>query len=421
MRTTRTKKAKQNSARVETVTVGSVKVKLYTRVRGDYNVHEIADYSTGKRRLRSFSDHAKARQEAERIARLMSSGEAHAASLTGKEAASFGRASELIRETCVSIELAAASFAEAFKILGGNRIVEAARFFTQNNTEGLPQKTVKEVADEFIAARQARAASERYLADLRFRLTHFARDFKVNIASVTSPDLQRWFDGKKLSRQSVRNFRTVIGTLFGFAERRGYLRRGTNPVRFTETVKVKRTAGIEIFSPAELAKLLATAAPEFVPCLAIGAFAGLRSAEILRLSWADIDLGEGGHVCVSADNSKTASRRLVPVTPALRTWLMPHVGKGQIWKGNEREFYFAQEAAAEAAGIEWRANALRHSFVSYRLADVQSAAQVALEAGNSPQMVFRHYREVVKPIAAKAWFGVLPESPANVVALEAAS
>jgi hypothetical protein len=30
----------------------------------------------------------------------------------------------------------------------------------------------------------------------------------------------------------------------------------------------------------------------------------------------------------------------------------------------------------------------RHSFISYRLADVQAAAQVALEAGNSPQIIF---------------------------------
>jgi hypothetical protein len=42
--------------------------------------------------------------------------------------------------------------------------------------------------------------------------------------------------------------------------------------------------------------------------------------------------------------------------------------------------------------VPWRHNALRHSFCSYRLADVKSAAQVALEAANSPQMIFQHYR-----------------------------
>jgi hypothetical protein len=33
---------------------------------------------------------------------------------------------------------------------------------------------------------------------------------------------------------------------------------------------------------------------------------------------------------------------------------------------------------------------------------------VALEAGNSPQMIFQHYREVVDADSAKAWFGLMP-------------
>lgn len=60
--------------------------------------------------------------------------------------------------------------------------------------------------------------------------------------------------------------------------------------------------------------------------------------------------------------------------------------------------------------MPWRHNALRHSFCSYRLADVKSAAEVALEAGNSPQMIFQHYRELVTEKAAKAWFAITPES-----------
>jgi hypothetical protein len=31
-----------------------------------------------------------------------------------------------------------------------------------------------------------------------------------------------------------------------------------------------------------------------------------------------------------------------------------------------------------------------------------------LEAGNSPQMIFTHYRELVTPEVAKAWFEVKP-------------
>ena len=70
---------------------------------------------------------------------------------------------------------------------------------------------------------------------------------------------------------------------------------------------------------------------------------------------------------------------------------------------------------AEAAGVRWKQNALRHSFISYRLAEIQDVNRVALEAGNSPQMIFRHYRELATPEQARTWFTIAPEAAANVV------
>ncbi len=51
-------------------------------------------------------------------------------------------------------------------------------------------------------------------------------------------------------------------------------------------------------------------------------------------------------------------------------------------------------------GFIWKHNGLRHSFISYRVAQTQNVAQVALEAGNSPRMVFSNYRELVRPADA---------------------
>ena len=35
---------------------------------------------------------------------------------------------------------------------------------------------------------------------------------------------------------------------------------------------------------------------------------------------------------------------------------------------------------------------------------------MALEAGNSPQMIFQRYRELVTEKGAKSWFAITPES-----------
>lgn len=159
-----------------------------------------------------------------------------------------------------------------------------------------------------------------------------------------------------------------------------------------------------------------------LPFLVIGGFAGLRSAEIERLEWTDVDLASG-YIRVAAKKSKTGSRRLVPITDNLRAWLTliakprgPVIELANLPNGIQRLVRSIRQSAAKGAEerpwppLVWKHNALRHSFCSYRLAIVKNAAQVALEAGNSPKMIFEHYRELVKEQDAHRWFNVLPES-----------
>ena len=40
---------------------------------------------------------------------------------------------------------------------------------------------------------------------------------------------------------------------------------------------------------------------------------------------------------------------------------------------------------------------------------MKSAEQVALEAGNSPSIIFKHYRELVTEDVAEQWFSILPK------------
>jgi integrase len=114
---------------------------------------------------------------------------------------------------------------------------------------------------------------------------------------------------------------------------------------------------------------------------------------------------EDGYITVTADKAKTGSRRLVPIAKNLQAWLIPYSQKhGKIVPFENIPKQLAW--LARDAGLRWKKNALRHSFISYRLAEVQDTAKVALEAGNSPQMIFKHYRELVRPVEAKKWFAI---------------
>ena len=79
--------------------------------------------------------------------------------------------------------------------------------------------------------------------------------------------------------------------------------------------------------------------------------------------------------------------------------------EGQIF-GYSKPSHFSRFllGTIEAAGMDSIDNGFRHSFCTYRLASVQSAAQVALEAGNSPKILFSNYRELATPKDAAIWF-----------------
>jgi hypothetical protein len=51
------------------------------------------------------------------------------------------------------------------------------------------------------------------------------------------------------------------------------------------------------------------------------------------------------------------------------------------------------------------------------LAQIKNTAEVALEAGNSPQMIFQHYRELVTQADAETWFSIFPSRTAKIPAL----
>jgi integrase len=282
---------------------------------------------------------------------------------------------------------------------------------------------VRQVADELIELKTRRNASERYLQDLKYQLAKLSEKFSVNVDTVTTRDLQSWFDGMKAAPRSVRNVRSVASSFFKFAEARGYIAKGENPATATERIKTKTADAIEIYTPDELARLLAAAPDTLKPVLAIQAFAGFRTAELMRLDWQNVKL-KRGHIEISADNAKTASRRIVPILPNLAAWLNDSANKtGKVFpQGNDRYHELQREVAKRTeteklAAVKLKHNALRHSFISYRVADIQNVAQVALEAGNSPAMIFGHYRELVTADDAKTWFAIAPEQPANVVKL----
>jgi integrase len=147
--------------------------------------------------------------------------------------------------------------------------------------------------------------------------------------------------------------------------------------------------------------------PETLPYWAIGAFCGLRNAELQRLEWKDVHWDEK-LLEVPSLKSKTASRRFVSIRENLALWLEPYRGRsGMICPPH---LYARLIADRRAAGISnWPANGLRHSFASYHLAHFRDPKELALEMGHTrSEVTFRHYRELVRPAEAERFWKVAP-------------
>src|SRR5262249_15490073 len=263
--------------------------------------------------------------------------------------------------------------------------------------------------DEMIDAKTTKGVSDVYVADLRYRLGTFREAFHCDVNAIAPDDVGVVFYNLRLSPRSHNKFVRTLRTFFAFAQRDGWLSKEVDLLERVEKRSEKRTP-VEIFAPSELAEILGNASQEVAVCIALAAFAGLRSAEILRLDWSDIER-RPGFVEVGADKAKTATRRIVSLSDNLAKWLAiaPRV-YARVWPHSKDRFFKAMIRAARKAELAWKHNALRHSFISYRLAEIQDVNRVALEAGNSPQMIFRHYRELATPEQAWSWFAIAPQA-----------
>jgi integrase len=303
----------------------------------------------------------------------------------------------------------------------GKTINDAVGFFVDHLERVRRCKiTIAQLADEVLDAKRRDGMSEAYLSDLNIRLARFCRDFGNRpIAGVTVEELDNWLRSLEGSPKSRANYRANVGVLFSYATKRRML--DSNPILHTAKPKLPDNPP-EIFTVDELRALLDAAnrvAHEALPMLAIGAFAGLRDAEIKRLAWSEVDLVRG-HIEVKAKKAKSARRRIVPIQPNLAEWLRPYAAmKSSVVPDGARG---KLDRVRKAAGLSsWPQNGLRHSFASYRLAACHDAPRVAGELGHtSPQMLYSTCREVVLPEEAERYWKLVPHAKAeNVVSFSA--
>jgi len=419
--------AKRPRRRPLVVQIGDARTRIYRdsyykMVRGRrrrYQRFTVAHYRLdGEKRKRfrqSFASLEDARFEATRIATAVANGEGDVLKLKSGDRATYLHAINALRPLKMPLHAAIDEYVEARRHAAGGSLIAAAKEYAQRHAGEPVRKAIAELVKEFIVAKEQDGMSVRYLRSLRSHLNRFGEHFQMNIGTVTAAQIEDWLRRIKRGPRTRNNIRLSVITLFNFAKARGYLSKAI-PTEAEHIAKANDRGGrIGTLQPEQLSRLLEGCSEETKLFLALAAFTGLRRCELLRLHWEEVKF-ERGKIEVGKDKAKTATRRLAPIQPNLSQWLAPYRGRtGRVFPGGEDA---ANRAIgyAKAAGLEWPNNALRHSYATYRLAQCQDPARVALEMGNSPQMLFRNYRELADEKDAALWFSIIPPAAAaNVV------
>jgi integrase len=292
-------------------------------------------------------------------------------------------------------------------------LTQAIEFFIRNAPRAESAKSIEELKGEFLKSRKAMNCRPRTIVQYESYLRVICRDFgKVDVTRILRQDIEDWVEESEWSPRTRKNYLVTLTTILNFAVAKGY--RADNPAgKIGRPILDDRPVGI--LSVAQVRGLLRVAKafdPEMLPALAIGLFAGLRRSELFALDWSESD-HEHRTIEVKGIKAKTRQRRLVSVTDNLLVWLNPHrKTSGAITPERNIDVFSERlHGLAVKAGINpWPHNAMRHSFGSYLLGKTKDENLTASEMGNSPEVVIKHYRALVRDADVVRYWRTVPEN-----------
>jgi integrase len=303
-------------------------------------------------------------------------------------------------------------------------LTQAAEFLLSNSQILRDSRPIGDVVAELLEIKRQDGRSKRYLGDLRLKLTRLAQELGDGraIHVITTSDIDSVLRSHpEWSPLTRNNYATAARVLFAFAFKRGVILKDPTVGLDRCTVILEKPG---ILSVDEARALLESAPDDFVAAIAIALFAGLRpESELMRLDWSQVDLGSRLIDVASTKNS--ASHRYVKIAGNLIAWLRPLrrdsgalCPKGDAYYSQLQKTRCSAARKLESAGVphpsldDWPQDAMRHTFASMHYAKWKNAAVTAEQMGhaNGLRIFFRHYRNRVKEVEARAFWRLAPSA-----------
>ena len=338
------------------------------------------------------------------------------------QAAAINMAAGQLREINRTLVASVNEYVQAIKMLpAGHTLAAAVQEYIANiEKEKLIPITLPDMIKQYLEYQKEHGLRPRALRDITDRLNRTARHIEGYIANIQPVQINDFLKSLQLAPRTLNNYRGALVGLFTYAKAHNYLPSGVETAAERSGTYKADTEEVAFYDP-ETVKLALEKLPEqWRAMVAIGAFAGVRQSEIHTLDWSRVDL-KNREIVIEGAKAKTRARRSVPIQPNLAGWLKPLAKKSGLVIPD----YASTNTLARGfstiwdevmpAGTKRILNGLRHSFGTYRLKILKNESALALEMGNSPQMVFQYYRGVlcadgrtVTESMAKKYFSIIP-------------
>ncbi|MDF9828480.1 integrase [Ereboglobus sp. PH5-10] len=298
---------------------------------------------------------------------------------------------------------ARAEYFAAKRALEGVPLMTAVRHYLKHRPIGAAATPLPEALGQFISEKKRLGRAERTVAALRNTLEQFLAETEARrCCDFTREAVTKYLDSLDVEPGTIKNHRRRLSAFGSWMVRRQII--PDNPVRHIEPPTVDLRPP-RVLTPAQASLVMAKAADyvdgTFATTFAIALFAGLRRGEIERLSWDAVHLDGEPVIRVSLGKLRgRRSVRVVPICDALLSWLKWGRARGHPL------VKMSSNSAKIRKAVTWQTDITRHSWISYRLALVKDEAQVAREAGNSPDMIYRHYFQLVSEKEAAKYFAI---------------
>ncbi len=380
----------------------------------------------GKRKQAWRSTFADAKQAAGEAIDGMLSGDHSALQLRDTDRHAYLRAVEILNPLGVTLDEAARDYADARVMLAGKAtLAEVCRDWLKRNDVKLPRVSVADAVELLKKQAATDGKSPRRKEQLAAVLDRFILSFDCEVHTVTPTLIKDYLIALPFAERTKANHRDIIGFFNRWLVLCGYLTKGTDWLEGVQKYKKRKIGKISTYTADEMLRLIAAADYRILPLIVIGGFAGLRHSEIARLDWQDIDLAEGFIEVQPVEGTKSdETRRIVPIKDNLKKFLLPLAkksGKVLTYANTTKQLLKVAadtgDASKEIKALAWKHNALRHTYISARVAESADVPRVADEAGNSPQVIRTNYLKRIRPAAAAEWFAIAPEEPENIITM----